>query len=428
MKYSIPSSLFIENRKRLAARLKPNSIAVLNANDVMPTNADGSMRFKQNSDLFYLTGVNQEETILLLFPDSVEEKNREILFLRETSELIAIWEGKKLTKDEATSLTGIPNVQWLSSFDSIFRMLVTQADNIYLNTNEHARSTSVVETRDSRFIIQCKSLFPLHNYYRLAPIMQSLREIKSSEEVECIQTACNITESGFRRILGFVKPGVMEYEIEAEYAHEFIRLGAGFADYQPIIASGASACVLHYVDNNKACNDGELLLMDTAAGYSNYNADMTRTIPVNGRFTARQRQVYDAVLRVMKSATLFMKPGITKKEWQDYTEEITTKECVDLGLFTMEEVKAQDKNKPLVKKYFMHGVGHHLGLDVHDVGNLYAPFAAGNVFTVEPGIYIKEEGIGIRLENNILITESGNRDLMATIPLESGEIEELMNS
>lgn len=428
MKYSIPSSLFIENRKRLASRLLPNSIAVLNANDVMPTNADGSMRFKQNSDLFYLTGVNQEETILLLFPNAIEEKNREILFLRETSEYLTIWEGKKLSKDEAREATGIQNVQWLSSFDNHFRQLTTQAENVYLNTNEHNRASVVVESRDLRFINHCKQLFPLHSYHRLAPIMQNLREVKSPEEIDCMRKACEITELGFRRILKFVKPGVMEYEIEAEYAHEFIRNGAGFADYQPIIASGASACVLHYVENNKACNDGELLLMDTAAGYANYNADMTRTIPVNGRFTKRQRQVYDAVHRVMKAATVIMKPGITKKEWQDYTEEITTKECVDLGLFTMDEVKNQDKEKPLVKKYFMHGVGHHLGLDVHDVGDLFAPFREGNIFTVEPGIYIKEEGIGIRLENNILINANGNEDLMATIPLDADEIEELMNA
>jgi Xaa-Pro aminopeptidase len=428
MNITINKELFIINRRNFASRLLPNSIAVLNANDTMPTNADGTMRFKQNSDLFYLTGVNQEETILLVFPTAIEEKNREILFLRETSEYLAIWEGKKLTKEEAREATGVQNIQWLSSFDNLFRQLMTQAENIYLNTNEHGRSSSVVETRDARFIAHCKSLFPLHTYHRLAPIMQNLREVKSPAEIDCMRKACQITELGFRRILKFVKPGVMEYEIEAEYAHEFIRHGAGFADYQAIIASGASACVLHYVENNKACNDGELLLMDTAAGYANYNADMTRTIPVNGRFTARQRQVYDAVHRVMKGATAIMKPGITKKEWQDHTEEITTKECVDLGLFTMDEVKNQDKDKPLVKKYFMHGVGHYLGLDVHDVGDMYAPFRAGNVWTVEPGIYIREEGIGVRLENNILITTSGNEDLMATIPLEAGEIEELMNS
>ncbi|HEY6171372.1 MAG TPA: aminopeptidase P N-terminal domain-containing protein [Candidatus Kapabacteria bacterium] len=428
MTQTINSSLFTNNRKHLAERLLPNSIAVFNANDIMPTNADGTMRFKQNSDLFYLTGVNQEETILLIFPDAIEEKNREILFLRETSEYLTIWEGKKLTKEEAKEATGIQNVQWLSSFDNLFRQLMTNADNIYLNTNEHNRASVVVESRDLRFIHHCKELFPLHSYHRLAPIMQNLREIKSPEEIACMRKACEITEKGFRRILKFVKPGVMEYEIEAEYAHEFIRNGAGFADYQAIVASGPSACVLHYVENNKACNDGELLLMDTAAGYMNYNADMTRTIPVNGRFTARQRQVYDAVHRVMKLSTKFMKPGITKKEWHDYTEEITTKECVDLGLFTMDEVKNQDKNKPLVKKYFMHGVGHYLGLDVHDVGDMYAPFRAGNVWTVEPGIYIVEEGIGVRLENNILITANGNEDLMATIPLDAGEIEELMNA
>jgi len=337
MSTTINKELFTRNRKNLAKRLKPNSIAIFNANDIMPTNADGTMRFKQNSDLFYLTGVGQEETILLIFPDAIEEKNREVLFLRETSEYLTIWEGKKLTKDEAKEATGIENVQWLSSFDNLFRQLVTQAENIYLNTNEHNRASVIVQSRDLRFIHHCKELFPLHSYHRLAPIMQSLREIKSPEEVSLMRKACEITEKGFRRILKFVKPGVMEYEIEAEYAHEFIRNGAGFADYQAIVASGPSACVLHYVENNKACNDGELLLMDTAAGYMNYNADMTRTIPVNARFTKRQRQVYDAVHRVMKAATEIMKPGITKKAWQDHTENIPTKKNVELELFHMVE-------------------------------------------------------------------------------------------
>jgi Xaa-Pro aminopeptidase len=429
MRYSTNKELFVQNRKRLVEKLKPNSIAVLNANDIMPTNADGSMHFKQNSDLFYLTGVDQEETILVLYPDAPEEKYREMLFLRETSDYIAIWEGKKLTKEEARELTGIKNVHWLSEFDTVFRVSMAHTDHVYLNTNEHLRATVVVESRDARFIKHCKEMFPLHDYCRLAPILQSLRSVKSEDEVALIQKACDITEKGFRRVLKFVKPGVMEYEIAAEYAHEFMRLGAGFADYEPIIASGANACVLHYISNENQCKDGELLLMDTAAGYANYNADMTRTIPVNGRFSKRQRQVYDAVLRVMKAGKELMKPGVTKQEWQKAAEEQTAKECVDLGLFTMEELKNQDKDKPLVKKYFMHGLGHHLGLAVHDdVGNMYVPFAAGHVMTIEPGIYIREEGIGVRLENNIVITTNGCRDLMETIPTEPEEIEDLMNS
>ncbi|GIV39540.1 MAG: Xaa-Pro aminopeptidase [Thermonema sp.] len=429
MRYErIDNRLFIENRRRLADRLLPNSIAVFNSNDIMPTSADGTMPFKQNTDLFYLTGVDQEETVLLLYPDAKEEKYREILFVRETNEHIAIWEGHKLTKEEATEVSGIRTVMWTSEFEKVFNTLMGDAEHLYLNTNEHPRAEVVVETRDARFIKWCKERYPLHSYRRLAPIMRDLRAIKSDIEIALIQKACKITEAGFRRVLQFVKPGVKEYEIEAEYAHEFLRRGSrGFA-YTPIIASGANACVLHYIDNDQVCQDGDLLLMDVGAEYANYASDMTRTIPVNGRFTPRQRQVYDAVLRVMRGAMDMLRPGNTLDEYHAAVGELMTKELVDLGLLTMDEVKNQNPDWPAYKKYFMHGTSHHLGLDVHDVGDKYRKFEAGMVFTCEPGIYIREEGLGIRLENDVVITGNGLLDLMADIPIEAEEIEELMNA
>ena len=424
---TIDNNLFIGNRKKLSSQLKPNSLALVNANDYMPTNADGTMHFKQNTDLFWLTGVNQEETVLILFPDSPDPKMKEILFLRETSDLIAVWEGKKLSKKEATEVTGIENVMWLSDFPRVFRALVTDCDNIYLQSNEHKRAEIIVETRNARFIESCKKEYPLHNFMRLAPIINRLRMIKSPIEIDLLQKACDLTEKGFRRVLKFTKPGVTEYEIEAEFAHEFIRNGGGFADYYPIIASGPGACVLHYIKNDEVCKDGDLILIDTGAIYGNYNADMTRTIPVNGKFTKRQKAVYNAVLRIMKSTIKLMVKGAIWKEIQAETEMNTEKELVDLRILKMRDIKKQDPNSPLYKKYFMHNVSHFLGLDVHDVGYFQLPYKPGMVFTVEPGIYIPEEGIGIRLENNIKITEKGNFDLMRNIPLEVEEIEELMS-
>jgi Xaa-Pro aminopeptidase len=424
---TIDNSLFIGNRKKLSSQLKPNSLALVNANDYMPTNADGTMHFKQNTDLFWLTCVNQEETVLILFPDSPDPKMKEILFLRETSDMIAVWEGKKLSKKEATEVTGIENVMWLSDFPRVFRALVTDCDNIYLQSNEHKRAEIIVETRNARFIESCKKEYPLHTFMRLAPIINRLRMIKSPIEIELLQKACDLTEKGFRRVLQFTKPGVTEYEIEAEFAHEFISNGGGFADYYPIIASGPGACVLHYIKNDEICKDGDLILIDTGAIYGNYNADMTRTIPVNGKFTKRQKAVYNAVLRIMKSTIKLMVKGAFWKEIQAETEMNTEKELVDLRILKMRDIKKQDPNSPLYKKYFMHNVSHFLGLDVHDVGYFHLPYKPGMVFTVEPGIYIPEEGIGIRLENNIKITEKGNFDLMRNIPLEVEEIEELMS-
>lgn len=429
MRYeSISNELFILNRKNYTNRLKAKSIAIFNSNDRMPTNADGTMPFRQNSDIFYLSGVDQEESILVLFPDARDAKHREILFLRETSEQIAIWEGEMLTKKAAYEVSGIKTVYWLEQFDQVLYQLMTEAENIYLNTNEHGRAKIEVETRDARFLKHCKSKYPLHNYERSAPIMQDLREIKSQWEVELIQTACNITEKGFRRILEFTRPGVMEYEVQAEYIHEFIRNGSrGFA-YEPIIAGGANSCVLHYIANDKRLKDGDVLLLDVAAEYANYASDLTRTIPVNGRFTDRQKAVYNAVLRVMKEATNMLRPGAIIRELNDEVGKMVEKELIGLGIFTETDVKNHKGEQPLFKKYFMHGTSHFLGLDVHDVGDFNKPIKPGMVFTCEPGIYIREEGIGVRIENNILVTEDAPKDLMANIPIEVEEIEDLMNA
>jgi Xaa-Pro aminopeptidase len=427
MRYeSIGSDLFILNRKRLAEQLLPGSVAVLHSNDVMPTNADGHMAFRQNNDLFYLTGIDQEESILVICPNANEPKHREILFLRETSELIAIWEGHKYTKQEAQEASGIESIYWLSEFKTIFNNLMAESEHVYLNTNEHLRAVIEVETRDARFVKECMEKYPLHSYKRLAPIMHHLRAIKSPREIELIRTACGITEKGFRRLLSFIKPGVTEYEIEAELWHEFIRNRSRGPAYGSIIASGASACVLHYVDNDKACNDGEVILMDFGAEYANYASDLTRCVPVNGKFTPRQREVYDAVLRVMKGATQMLTVGNLWDEYHVQVGKLMEKELIGLGLLNAGDVANQDPEKPLYKKYFMHGTSHFLGLDVHDVGSKYRKFEEGMVFTCEPGIYIKEEGLGIRLENDILVTKSGPVDLMANIPLEANDIERLM--
>ncbi len=424
----IPQDLFIANRRDLVKLLKDKSLVALNSNDILPTNADGTLRLVQNSDLFYLTGIDQEETILLLAPDFPDEAYREVLFVKETSELIEVWEGHKYTKEEATEASGIANVFWLSEFDRIFNTLMAEAEHVYLNTNEHLRATVRVETRDARFIKFCQQQYPLHRYERLAPLMHQLRAIKSDLEIAQQQQACDITERAFRRVLKMVKPGVKEYEIEAEYLHEFVRSGSrGFA-YEPIVASGANACVLHYLDNHATCQAGEVLMMDVGAEYSRYYADMSRSIPVSGRFTERQRAVYDAVLRVQRQAMTLLRPGNTVKEYHQEVGKIMEGELIGLGLLDAQEVKEQDEKKPLYKKYFMHGTSHHLGLDVHDVGNVYRPFEVGMVFTVEPGIYIREENLGIRLENNVVITKDGVHDLMRNIPIEAEEIEDLMNT
>ena len=428
MRYSPPGQdLYIQNRKRFSKLLKPGALAVFNSNDQMPTGADGLMPFRQNNDLLYLCGIDQEETILLLFPDHPNKSNREILFIKETNELIAIWEGHKFTRQEAREISGMSEIYWLSQFESVFNSLMLEAEFVYLNTNEHPRATSEVETRDARFSKWCREHYPIHKYERAAPLMHQLRAVKSAEEIKMMQKACDITEKGFRRVLEFTRPGVMEYEIQAEYMHEFlVNRSRGFG-YEPIIASGFNACILHYIENSSECLDGELVLMDVGAEYGNYNADMTRCIPVNGRFTQRQKDVYNAVLRVKNEAQKLLTPGNTIPEYHTEVGKFMESELVGLGLLDKTDIKNQDPKKPLYKKYFMHGTSHHLGLDVHDVGDANRKMEPGMVFTVEPGIYIREENLGIRIEDDLVIRANGVDNLMANIPIEVDEIEDIMN-
>jgi len=431
MRYkTIDPALFINNRRRLVKDLKPGSVAVFNSNDTMPTNADGTMPFRQNNDLFYLSGIEQEETMLVLCPDFPEKKYREVLFLREPNELMEKWEGHKLSRQEGMTISGIETVVWLSDFNKLFHQMMTMGggEHVYLNTNEHYRAEVVVLSRDARFIESCKSAYPLHKYHRVAPILSNLRRVKQKEEIQLLQKACDITESGFRRVLKFTKPGVMENEIEAEYIHEFIRLGSkGFA-YSPIIASGANAVILHYTENNQKCKKGELILLDVGAEHAHYNADLTRTIPVSGRFSKRQKEVYKAVLRVQREAIRMLRPSVVYFDFQKEIEKLMEKELLKLKLIDKTDIKNQKPEHPAFRKYFYHGTSHMLGLDVHDVGNMYDKVQVGSVWTVEPGIYIKEEGFGIRLENNIVIQKDRNVDLMRTIPIEAEEIEEIMNA
>lgn len=429
MKYpTIDQSLFILNRKKFTNNLKNNSIAIFNASDEFPRSGDQNFIFKQNPDLFYLSGIDQEQTILLLYPDCPNPLYREVLFLRQTNDYIKVWEGYKYTKEQAKAASGIQSVYWLEDFENILHSIVNYAEHIYLNTNENDRYAHEVPYRDIRFIEKMKSKYPLHHYQRSAPIMRNLRAVKSDVEIELIKKASAITRDAFIRVLKFTKPGVKEYEIEAEIIHEFIRQGGTGHAYTPIIASGHNANILHYNDNNQICKDGDVILFDFGAEYANYNADMSRAIPVNGKFTTRQKDVYNAVLHVMKESIKLIGEGTIWNTYHEQVGEIMTEQLVNLGLISMEDVKNQNASYPAYKKYFMHGNSHHLGIDVHDFAGRYTPFANGNILTVEPGIYIPEEGLGIRLENNILITANGNIDLMADIPLEADEIEEIMNS
>ncbi len=424
----IEPSLFVEHRKHLKARLKPNSISVFLSNDVMPTSADGRLTFVQHSDVFYLCGIDQEETILVICPDAQEEKHREILFVRETSEHIAIWEGPKYSQAQASAISGIQTVYWTREFEAVFRTLVIESESIYLNTNEHLRAEVVVETRDQRFLKGCMANYPLHHYERLAPIMHALRAVKSRIEIELIQKACHITGKAFRRLLSFIRPGVWEFEVEAEIIHEFLMNRSRGPAYPSIIASGASTCILHYENNDRQCRDGDLLLMDFGAEFAGYASDLTRTVPVNGRFSPRQKAVYNAVLRVKRAAIAMLIPGNTLAEYHKAVGFVMEKELVDLGLLTLTDIENQPVNTPAYKKFFMHGTSHHLGLNVHDYGNRHRIFEPGMVFTVEPGIYIREEGLGVRIENDIVITADGPVDLMQDIPVEAEEIEMLMAS
>ncbi len=429
MKYEqISNQLFINNRKKFMGQMKAKSIAVFNSNDIYPISADSTMPFQQHRDIFYLSGADQEETILVLFPDAMDKKHQEVLFVRETNDHIAVWEGEKLTKRRATEVSGIKSVYWLSDFDKIFFDLMTEADTLYVNTNEHYRQAVETQTREDRFIQKCKEQFPAHQVAKSNPILQQIRGVKEADEIALMQTACNITEKGFRRILDFVKPGVWEHEIEAEYLHEFVRnRSKGFA-YTPILASGNNANVLHYIENNQKCMDGHLILMDVAAEYANYSSDMTRTIPVNGKFTKRQKEVYNAVLRVKNEATQLLVPGTIWAEYHKEVGKLMTSELIGLGLLDKEDIQHQDKDWPAYKKYFMHGTSHHIGLDTHDYGELKTSMKSNMVFTVEPGIYIPDEKMGIRLEDDVVIQDKGEPfNLMRNIPIEVEELEELMN-
>ena len=430
MKYDrIDKSLYTSNRQKFTAQMAASTLAVFNSNDIYPVSADSTLPFAQHRDILALSGVDQEESILVLFPGASNPAHREVLFLKETSELIAIWEGEKLTKQTAFETSGIQTVYWLQQFPTIFKQMMAEASGIYLNTNEHLRANTEVETREDRFIKQVKQDYPAHQVHKSAPIMHKIRSIKNQIELDLMQTACNITEAGVRRLLGFIKPGVWEYEIEAELAHEFLRnRSKGFA-YTPIVASGKNACVLHYIENNQQCQDGDVILLDVGAEYANYSSDLTRCIPVNGRFTARQKAVYNAVLHVKNEATKLLVPGTIMAEYHKQVGHLMEEQLVNLGLISLDDIKNQDPAWPAYKKYFMHGTSHFLGLDTHDVGLWHEPIAANMVFTVEPGIYIPTEGLGIRLEDDVVVQASGAPfNLMANIPIEADEIEALMNA
>ncbi len=430
MKYErIDKGLYIKNRAKFSKQMAANTLAVFNSNDIFPISADSTMPFQQHRDILYLSGVDQEESILVIFPNCKNEKHREILFLKETSDLIAIWEGEKLTKETAFETSGIQTVYWLNQFPVIWKQLMAEAHGIYFNTNEHLRANTEAETREDRFIKSCRAEYPAHAVYKSAPIMHKIRSIKEKEELDLMQHACNITKKGLERLLSFTKPGVWEYEIEAELIHEFVRnRSKGFA-YTPIIASGKNACVLHYIENNQQCKDGDVILLDVAAEYANYASDLSRAIPVNGRFTGRQKAVYNAVLHVKKEAEKMLVPGTILAEYQAEVGRIMESELLKLKLIDSTDIKNQKPDWPAYKKYFMHGTSHFIGLDTHDVGLWNEPIQAGMVFTCEPGIYIQEEVLGIRLEDNLVVQNNGAPfNLMRDIPIEADEIESLMNS
>jgi Xaa-Pro aminopeptidase len=430
MKYNrIDKKLYEANRKNFIQQMEGRSLAVFNSNDIYPISADSSFPFQQHRDILFLSGVDQEESILVISPNASNPEHREVLFLRETNEHIAIWEGEKLTKDAALDVSGIKTVYWLQDFDRVFKQMMSDVDSVYLNTNEHLRADTTVQTREDRFIEKVKQDYPAHQVRRSAPIMHQLRSIKNDIEIALMQTACDITKAGIERVLGFIKPDVWEYEIEAELIHEFVRRKSrGFA-YTPIIASGHNACVLHYIENNTQCKDGEVILMDVGAEYANYASDLTRCFPVNGRFTQRQKDVYNAVLHVKNESQKLLQPGITLPDYHKEVGRIMEAELVKLKLIDQSDIKNQDANWPAYKKYFMHGTSHYIGLDTHDVGPWNEPIKAGMVFTCEPGIYIPDENLGIRLEDDLVVQNSGGPfNLMGDIPIEADHIEEIMNS
>ncbi|MDG1172222.1 MAG: aminopeptidase P family protein [Polaribacter sp.] len=428
MKYDkINAQLFIKNRKNFASAMRKNSLAVFNSNDIYPISADSTLPFEQHTDILYLSGVNQEESVLVLFPDCPNENLREVLFVRETNDHIAVWEGEKLTKETAFETSGIKTVYWLQDLEKILFEMTSYCDTFYINTNEHYRANVETETREDRFTKWLIAKYPAHAVAKSNPILQRLRAVKDPIELDLMQQACNITEKGFRRILKFIKPAVWEYEIEAELLHEFVRnRSKGFA-YTPIIASGNNANVLHYIENNQQCKAGDLILLDVAAEYATYKSDLTRTVPVSGKFSDRQKAVYNAVNQVKKEATKMLLPGTLWKEYHIEVGKVMTSELLQLGLLDKADIQNEDKNWPAYKKYFMHGTSHHIGLDTHDYGLLHEPMEANNVFTVEPGIYLPKEGFGIRLEDDVVIQKSGSPfNLMGNIPIEADEIEEIM--
>ena len=430
MRYNpIKSHIYKKNRDNFISKMKKDSIAVFNSNDIYPIGADSTFPFEQHRDIFYLTGIDQEETILILSPQDKEIKNRVVLFIKKTDANLQIWEGSKLSKKDARSISGIEKILWLNEFDSTLKKITSQNNGIYLNKNEHYRNNSETQTREDRFISKFKKEYPTYSVYRSNPILQHLRSIKDPLEINQIKKACEITEMGFRRILKFLKPNIWEYEIEAELLHEFIsNRSKGFA-YSPIVASGKNANILHYTKNNSQCKSGELVLIDSAAEYGNYCSDLTRTIPVSGRYNDRQRAVYTAVLNVKKEATTLLKPGNLWKEYHKEVGEIMTSELLKLGLIDKNDIKNQNPKFPAYKKYFMHGTSHHIGLDTHDYGLLDEPFKPNMVFTVEPGIYLPDEGFGIRIEDVVVVQENGEPvNLMKNIPIEIDEIESKMNS
>lgn len=427
MKYHrLNPELFIQNRKRFTALMDKNAIAIFNSNDELPTNGDALHKFKQNTDLYWLTGIEQEDSMLVLFPDNPDPKYREVLVLVRPNELKEKWDGHRLRATEGRGISGIETIIWLENLDALLQTWVHLADTIYLNTNENDRKANLVPVRDYRYIEQMKQRYPLHQYKRSARIMKEVRAIKTALEVEVLQKAIDITEVTFRRLLQFIKPGVMEYEIEAEIFHSFLTQRATGPAYSSILASGDRARTLHYVSNNQECKEGELILMDFGAEYGGYCADLTRTVPVNGKFTKRQKQVYNACLHLHNNAKSLLKPGITIVDYTDKVGEEATQQFLKIGLLKKTDVKNEDKENRAYRKYLYHGISHHLGIDVHDLGTRTAPIKAGMVFTVEPGIYIEEEQMGVRIENNFWITKNGNKDLMANIPITAEDIETLM--
>jgi Xaa-Pro aminopeptidase len=427
MKYMpLNSRIFIKNRERFIRRMQKNSIAIFVSNDEVPSNGDAIYTFKQNSDVFWLSGVTQEDSMVILFPDNPDPKHREVLVLVRPNELKEKWDGKRLRINEAQAISGIKTIVWIDSLDALLQVWVHLADNIYLDSNENDRKASLVRTRDYRFIDEMKSRYPLHNYLRAARIMKDLRGIKTAEEIEVLQKAIDITENTFRRLLKFIKPGVMEYEIEAEIFHSFLSQRATGTAYGSILASGDRARTLHYVSNNAECKDGELILMDFGAEYGGYCADLTRTVPVNGKFGRRQKTVYNACLHLHDFAKSLLKPGITIIDYTDKVGEEATQQFLKIGLIRKSDVKNEDPENRAYRKYLYHGISHHLGVDVHDLGTRTEPIRAGMVFTVEPGIYIEEEQMGVRIENNLWITKTGHKDLMKNIPITAEEIEALM--